>query len=237
MGGGGDEEEEGRSLPARDRSEPAPSAATGANPPGDGTASAFLAPPRGLGSFSAGSHPRSKSHDQADVVVKSGERLMQRARESAGARLAASPPPRVENSSASSTGLENSGGGEGGEESPGGGDEMKNRNKSAHNILEEESNESGRKSENRKRTTHFREMDDGEVQCRIPIIMYESDKAQQDMTMFGLMQSTRFKVKQVYSTGSDPLQRGWTRGGETYHWIPRKNNLDGGVGEGVVGRG
>ena len=37
----------------------------------------------------------------------------------------------------------------------------------------------------------------------------------------GLLESTRYKVKQVYSAGNDPLDRGWTRGGEVYHWIPR----------------
>ena len=58
---------------------------------------------------------------------------------------------------------------------------------------------------------------------RIPVISQPTDKDQQDITMSGLMQSTRFKVRQVYSSGNDPLDRGWTRGGEVYHWIPRKS--------------
>jgi hypothetical protein len=71
------------------------------------------------------------------------------------------------------------------------------------------------------------ESDDGkdsdeEYIHRVPVYSFSDDAAQQNITMRGLVQSTRFKVKQVYSSGTDPLERGWTRGGEIYHWIPRE---------------
>ncbi|CAD7956922.1 unnamed protein product [Amoebophrya sp. A25] len=55
----------------------------------------------------------------------------------------------------------------------------------------------------------------------VPVFTCGTDAEQQDTTMIGLLQSSRFKVKQVYSAGSDPLDRGWTRGGEIYHWVLR----------------
>lgn len=56
----------------------------------------------------------------------------------------------------------------------------------------------------------------------VPVRTFGSDHDQQDVTMTGLLQSTRFKVREVYAAGTDPLDRGWTRGGEIYQWIPQE---------------
>ncbi|CAD7940822.1 unnamed protein product [Amoebophrya sp. A120] len=63
----------------------------------------------------------------------------------------------------------------------------------------------------------------GEHKTYVPVFTCATDAEQQDTTMVGLLQSSRFKVKQVYSSGSDPLDRGWTRGGEIYHWVLRSS--------------
>jgi len=56
---------------------------------------------------------------------------------------------------------------------------------------------------------------------RVPVNVLPTDTEQQNMHMDGLITSTRYKVKQVFAPGNDPLSRGWTRGGEIYEWIPR----------------
>jgi len=56
---------------------------------------------------------------------------------------------------------------------------------------------------------------------RVPVNVLATDEQQQNMHMDGLITSTRYKVKQVFAPGNDPLSRGWTRGGEIYEWIPR----------------
>lgn len=71
-------------------------------------------------------------------------------------------------------------------------------------------------------TTSTTQQEQKGLLVRVPVIIQSDDITQQDITMSGLLQSTRFKVKQVYSSGNDPLDRGWTRGGEIYHWIPRR---------------
>merc|ERR1719313_2225208 len=45
--------------------------------------------------------------------------------------------------------------------------------------------------------------------------------------MAGLIHSAKYKVKHVFAPGSDPLSRGWTRGGEIYVWVPREKQKRG----------
>jgi len=55
----------------------------------------------------------------------------------------------------------------------------------------------------------------------VAVSVLPTDKDQQNIHMNGLITSTRYKVKHVFAPGSDPLSRGWTRGGEIYVWVPR----------------
>lgn len=55
----------------------------------------------------------------------------------------------------------------------------------------------------------------------VAVSILGEDAEQQNVHMNGLITSTRYKVKQVFAPGNDPLSRGWTRGGEIYVWVPR----------------
>ena len=43
--------------------------------------------------------------------------------------------------------------------------------------------------------------------------------------MKGLAQAANYRISQVYAHGPDPLARGWTRGGEIYLWVRRREIL------------
>lgn len=60
----------------------------------------------------------------------------------------------------------------------------------------------------------------------IKVHIMPNDEAQQRIHMAGLVNSTKFKVKHVFAPGSDPLSRGWTRGGEIYVWVPRSKKKE-----------
>lgn len=60
---------------------------------------------------------------------------------------------------------------------------------------------------------------------RIPVHVPDSDEEQQRIHMRGLAQAANYKISQVYAHGPDPLARGWTRGGEIYLWVKRREIL------------
>eukprot|EP00397_Hematodinium_sp_SG-2012_P021360 GEMP01022059.1.p1 GENE.GEMP01022059.1~~GEMP01022059.1.p1 ORF type:complete len:516 (+),score=89.39 GEMP01022059.1:155-1702(+) len=55
----------------------------------------------------------------------------------------------------------------------------------------------------------------------VNVSIHRTDEDQQNVHINGQIVSTRYKVKQVFAPGNDPLSRGWTRGGEIYVWVPR----------------
>ena len=61
----------------------------------------------------------------------------------------------------------------------------------------------------------------GELVREVPVLIPPDDDAQQLLHMSGLVYASCFKLKQVTAPGSDPLARGWTRGGEIYLWVAK----------------
>lgn len=59
----------------------------------------------------------------------------------------------------------------------------------------------------------------------IPVFVPCSDDEQQIIHMRGLAQAASYRISQVYAHGPDPLARGWTRGGEIYLWVRRREVL------------
>ena len=59
----------------------------------------------------------------------------------------------------------------------------------------------------------------------VPVYVPESDESQQRIHMKGLAQAANYRISQVYAHGPDPLARGWTRGGEIYLWVKRREVL------------
>ena len=59
----------------------------------------------------------------------------------------------------------------------------------------------------------------------VPVHCPPTDEDQQLVHMTGLAQAANYKIEQVYAPGPDPLQRGWTRGGEIYLWVRRPDVL------------
>jgi hypothetical protein len=60
---------------------------------------------------------------------------------------------------------------------------------------------------------------------KVPVYVPSSDEEQQLIHMRGLAQAANYKISQVYAHGPDPLARGWTRGGEIYLWVRRREIL------------
>lgn len=60
---------------------------------------------------------------------------------------------------------------------------------------------------------------------RVPVYVPGTDEEQQLIHMRGLAQAANYKISQVYAHGPDPLARGWTRGGEIYLWVRRREVL------------
>jgi hypothetical protein len=60
---------------------------------------------------------------------------------------------------------------------------------------------------------------------QVPIYVPSSDEEQQLIHMRGLAQAANYKISQVHAHGPDPLARGWTRGGEIYLWVKRRDIL------------
>ena len=59
----------------------------------------------------------------------------------------------------------------------------------------------------------------------VPVYVPASDEEQQRIHMKGLAQAANYRISQVYAHGPDPLARGWTRGGEIYLWVRRREIL------------
>jgi hypothetical protein len=59
----------------------------------------------------------------------------------------------------------------------------------------------------------------------VPVYVPSSDEEQQTIHMRGLAQAGNYRIEQVYAAGPDPLARGWTRGGEIYLWVKRRDVL------------
>jgi hypothetical protein len=59
----------------------------------------------------------------------------------------------------------------------------------------------------------------------VPVFVPSSDEEQQIIHMRGLAQAASYRISQVYAHGPDPLARGWTRGGEIYLWVRRREVL------------
>jgi hypothetical protein len=60
---------------------------------------------------------------------------------------------------------------------------------------------------------------------RIKVFIPETDEEQMTIHMRGLAQAANYRISQVYANGTDPLARGWTRGGEIYMWVKRREIL------------
>lgn len=60
---------------------------------------------------------------------------------------------------------------------------------------------------------------------RIRVFIPDSDEEQMTIHMRGLAQAANYRISQVYANGTDPLARGWTRGGEIYMWVKRREIL------------
>jgi hypothetical protein len=56
----------------------------------------------------------------------------------------------------------------------------------------------------------------------VPVYVPPTDDEQQIIHMRGLAQAVAYRISQVYACGADPLARGWTRGGELYLWVKRR---------------
>lgn len=59
-------------------------------------------------------------------------------------------------------------------------------------------------------------------QIGVPVFVPPTDDQQQLIHMRGLAQAVGYRITQVYACGADPLARGWTRGGELYLWVKRR---------------
>ena len=59
----------------------------------------------------------------------------------------------------------------------------------------------------------------------VPVFVPGTDEEQQLIHMKGLAQAANYRISQVYANGTDPLARGWTRGGELYLWVRRREIL------------
>jgi hypothetical protein len=60
---------------------------------------------------------------------------------------------------------------------------------------------------------------------RVQVFIPETDEEQMTIHMRGLAQAANYRISQVYANGTDPLARGWTRGGEIYMWVKRREIL------------
>jgi hypothetical protein len=60
---------------------------------------------------------------------------------------------------------------------------------------------------------------------RVRVYIPNSDEEQMTIHMRGLAQAANYRISQVYANGTDPLSRGWTRGGEIYLWVRRREVL------------
>jgi len=60
---------------------------------------------------------------------------------------------------------------------------------------------------------------------KVRVYVPSTDEEQMGIHMRGLAQAANYRISQVYANGTDPLARGWTRGGEIYLWVRRREVL------------